>query len=136
MEASRFDGVLGDFALDRTASTEGARLDLGDGRYVLVRQAGGHNRRYDHLVAMRSRERGVIELADELEQRLAWDRVCLEVAAEVLVAGWGGPGLEEIEFSPEAALELLEGHPAIFERVHAFAYAEENYRRSADTKSD
>lgn len=138
MDDSRFAN-LREFAPDRKASLEGAALDLGGGRVVYVRQAGGHHRRFEHVCALRMRERGVIEMADELEQRVAADEVAVEVAAEVLIAGWDGlvdVDGQPVECTPEAALELVQRHPAIADRIVRFAYGEENFRRSADIKSD
>ena len=138
MQPNRFSN-LREFAPDRGLSLNGAELDLGDGRVICVRQAGGFNRRFEHLCAMRTRQRGVHDLADELEQRIAADEIAIAVAAECLVAGWVGLLDEEgepIACTPETALELLQGHPEIADRVVRFAYREENFRRAADTKSD
>lgn len=135
---SRFAN-LQEFAPDRERSMNGARLDLGGGRVLIVRQAGGFNRRFEHLTAMRARQRGMVDVTDELEQRLTADEIAIQVAAECLIAGWEGlcdDAGEPVPCTPEATLELLQEHPELAERVVVFAYHEENFRRRADTKSD
>lgn len=130
---------LREFTVDRDLSAGGARLELGGGRWISVRQAGGFNRRFEHAHAMALRERGIFDLEDELERRLASDEVSVEVAAQCLVVSFGGfldENGAEIEPTPEAVRELLTDHPAIFDLVMTFAYREGNFRRQADTKSD
>lgn len=138
MHSNRFAN-LQEFAPDRELSINGARLELGQGRVLFVRQAGGYNRRFEHLTAIRARQRGMDAHTEELEARLLADEIAIQVAAECLIAGWEGlvdADGEPIECTPESTLELLQEHPHVAERVVAFAYHEENYRRQADTKSD
>ncbi|MBA60024.1 MAG: hypothetical protein CMQ40_12750 [Gammaproteobacteria bacterium] len=131
-------GNLGDYSFNRDASENGTPIDLGQGRVLFVRQAGGFNRRFDHLVATRAGERALFEISDPIEQRLEWDRLNIEVAAEALIAGW--EGIEDadgqaVEFSVAAALELLSQHPRLAELVLSEAYKEENFRNAEECKS-
>ncbi len=138
MEQTRFAN-LADWTVERELSLDGSRLELGDGRWILLRQAGGFNRKFDHLLAVRLREAGVADVVDEVDKRVAHERVVIEVTAELLVADWGGfvdSDGQPIPCEPEAALELFENHPPIADLAVTFSYAEGNYRRQADTKSD
>lgn len=137
-ETNRFAN-LQDFTYDRERSLEGVKLELGEGRWISVRQAGGFHRRFQTELERRMLLANVAGLEDRTQAELVAARITLELAAELLVSGWGGfvdDDGEPIECAPDAALECLEQHPDLAELVIGFAYSRENYRRQAETKSD
>ena len=125
---------IDDLATDEKLSVDGVPLDLGKGRTLWIRRAGGHNRQFGYVVARNLAAMGgdyeamSLEAQQSLEQR---------VFAECIVARWEGfeDEVGPAECTPENVRELFELSPDVYEKVRNVAMDEEAYRLSADTKS-
>ncbi len=128
---------------DVAGSRDGHPLDIGHGRVLHVRRAGGHNGAYKFACWGVQEEH-----ADELEAAAKDSKAkhgevlyrCEQiVAARQLVASWN---LTKADGSlapctEEAVLHLFEQVPGVFEQVQTMSGNDEEYRRLArDTKSD
>ena len=128
-------GNVSDLAIDEKRSLEGVPLDLGAGRRLWVRQAGGHNR-------------AVVWRGSEIAERLAPELKGLEtrerdyvvhraITAELLIAKWEGFKDDKgkaIDYSPEAALELFSLSPDTLGAVQELAASDDAYRLQRDKK--
>lgn len=137
---SRFGNIDDLIEFDVDGSRNGRPLDLGDGRVLSVRRAGGHNRAFAAVYARVHAEyedrMAADDPGDAFEAKLECERV---IAARGLVAGWKGftgPGGEAIECTEDAVLELFDLAPEVYDRVWEVARDAEEFRLAADTKSD
>ena len=131
-------GILGniaDLSVDEKKSTEGVPLELGRGRTLWVRQAGGHNR------AMIWEAAEVAErLADELEGLEPRERDYVThraITAELLVARWAGFKDEKgkpLDYTPAAGLELFSASPDTLSAVQDLSTSGDAYRLERDKK--
>lgn len=128
-------GNIDDLATDEKKSREGVPLDLGGGRVLWVRQAGGHNR----ALAWQGSE--VAErLADELEALEVRERdyiVHRAITAELLIDRWQGftdEKGEPVDYTAAAALELFSASPETLARVQELAASDDAYRLDRDKK--
>ena len=130
-----FLGNIDDLALDEAKSLEGVPLELGAGRVIWVKQAGGHNR----AIAWQGSaiaERMEPEL-EPLEARERDYRIHRAITAELIVARWEGfesATGEPVEYSPEAALELFTASPDTLAQVQEMASSTDAYRLARDKK--
>jgi len=134
---SRF-GNIADLCHDRARSVDGVPLDLGGGRSIRVRRAGGHNRLWSSELA-----RALAAHRDEIAGGALSPELAIELDREVIaracVASWagfvddqGGP----VACDVDAVLELFEAAPDVYERVRSLALDGEAYRLTpADCKS-
>jgi hypothetical protein len=109
-------GNMGDLHTVPSLEVDGAPLDLGEGRVLMVRRAGGRNRTF--LAAMS----GVNDSTPTRELAQAVSRA--------LLAGWSGILDQDgnaLDYTPELAAELLEYAPDLIDRVVAFAAERANY---------
>lgn len=108
-------GNLDDWHTDESLTRDGAPLDLGGGRTLLVRRSGTRNR--DFMVAVAESD-----ATDERQQR--------DIYARHIVAGWSGindAAGEPVPFTPEACVALFEYCPEVFDAVWLFATQRANY---------
>jgi hypothetical protein len=131
-------GLLGnvdDLATDEQKAIGGVPLDLGAGRIIYVRQAGGLNREAAWK-ASGIAERMAPEL-EALDPRERDYRIYRQVSAELMVARWEGftdPKGAEAPYSAEAALELFTASPETLEEVNKLATSPDAFRLATDKK--
>ena len=109
-------GNLEDWHTDDTLTTEGAPLNLNNGRVILCRRAGTRNREFMVAVAE-------LDTEDEVAR--------YDVYARHVVAGWSGINDAEgnpIPYTPEACVALFQYAPEVFDLVLMFAAQRANYR--------
>lgn len=108
-------GNLDDWHTDETLMREGAPLELGKGRTLLVRRSGTRNR--DFMVAI-------------AESDANDERATRAIYARYIVAGWRGlldPAGEPVPFTPEACEKMFEYCPEVFDAVWLFATQRANF---------
>ena len=125
-------GTIDDLETDRTASIDGVPLEVGAGRTIWVRRAGGHNRTW---------ALGLAEAAEELDDSLDTEAQGYElnkrVAAERLIARWEGfedADGNEVQFSAELGRELFDRAPDILQEVLTLAMSRDAYQLAEDKK--
>jgi hypothetical protein len=128
-------GNIADLSVDETKSLDGIPLDLGLGRVLWVRQAGGLNR----AVAWKGSE-----IAEELETELSGMHprerdyhLHMEISARLLVARWEGfedAAGSPLDYSPTLGLELFRASPETLSRVQELATSADAYRLAEDKK--
>jgi|SRR6185369_16035496 hypothetical protein len=109
-------GNLDDWHTDDALSTDGAPLDLNNGRTILCRRAGTRNRAFMVAVAE-------LDTDDEVAR--------YDVYARHVVAGWSGINDAEgnpIPYTAEACVALFQYAPEVFDLVLMFAAQRANYR--------
>lgn len=109
-------GNLDDWHTDEARTRDGAPLDLGNGRTLLVRRSGTRNRVFMAAVAD-------MDPGDEPAQ--------FALYARHIVAGWSGildARGEPIPYTPEACVALFEYAPEMFDTVMMFAAQRGNFR--------
>ena len=125
-------GNIRDLETDRFASVEGVPLEIGSGRTLWVRRAGGHNRTW---------ALGLAEAAEELDDSLDTEAQGYElnkrVAAERLVSRWEGfedESGKDVEYSAELGRELFDRAPDVLQEVLTLAMSRDAYQLSEDKK--
>ena len=125
-------GNIQDLKTDRALSVDGIPIDLGGGRKIWVKRAGGHNREW---------ALGLAEVAetlpglDAMEPAARQTTLNIQVAAERLISKWEGFQDESgapVEYSVAAGVELLTEMPDILDDVLATALNRAAYQLEAD----
>jgi hypothetical protein len=109
-------GNLRDWHTDEKLARDGARLDLGDGRALLVRRTGTGNRAFLAAAAE-------LDSDDQTAQ--------FETYARHVVSGWEGivdAAGAPIPYTPEECVALFQYAPEIFDAVWVFATKRANYQ--------
>ena len=125
-------GNIADLQSDRTLSVDGIPIDLGAGRRVWVKRAGGHNREWSLGLAEVAE---AIPGLDDLDPAERTFRLNSQVAAERLNSKWEGfedPAGNPVDYSVEAGLELLSEAPDILDEILATAMNRAAYALEAD----
>lgn len=124
-------GNVADLQTDQDMELQGVALDLGEGRQIFVRRAGGANKRYGMRLSAAMKpykfqiDQGTV--SDDISKQVLYG-----VAAETLVCGWKGftnPSNEEIPFSIEACVDLFYALPDIYGYVMQTATTASLYRK-------
>lgn len=125
---------IGDLATDEKLSQDGVPLDLGEGRVLWVRRAGGHNREFAYVLARNLAAQDESYASMSAEARAALE---LRVFSECMVSRWQGFETDDGEApcTPDLVRDLFESAPDVYEKVREKAADEEAYRLPADTKS-
>lgn len=125
-------GNIDDLRADAVASVDGIPLEIGAGRTIWVKRAGGHNREWSLGLA----EVGeTIPGLDAMENADRTFTLNATVAAQRLISRWQGfedLAGEEIDYSPEAGFELFEAAPDILDEVLALALNRAAYSLQTD----
>lgn len=124
-------GNMQDWQSDPTLELEGVKLDIGRDRWILMRRAGGANRTflaaYAGVIARMNGEGGAESVAQALiTQELQ------PIFAEHVVVGWGGikdEHGEEVPFTKEAFLELMQSAPDLWVKIRTEADKREHFQR-------
>ena len=115
-------GNVDDWHTDPEIVKNGAPFDAGRGRVLMVRRAGGANRRLMSALA-------ALDPKDE--------NAFQEVYARMVVTGWSGltdrQG-EPIPYSTEACTALFEHCPELFFALLLFSNDRSNYRQAAHSE--
>lgn len=105
-----------------------------DGVTFFIRRAGGNNRSYRyalaaaaagyrHIFAAADKDPAAIFAANEHVQQIAF--------SEAVIVGWQnmeGRDGQPLEFSKEAALDLIIKCPAVWDQLKGFAIDDDNFR--------
>lgn len=119
-------GNMQDWQSDAQLELEGVKLDIERERWILIRRAGGANRPY--LIALAGL---ITRLGDSVTQALVADDM-KPIFAKHIVLGWGGicdEKGEEIPFSEEVFLQLMEAAPDLWTRIRVEAEKREHFQR-------
>lgn len=122
---------LSDWAVDPALEQQGVIIDLGRGRTLTIRRAGGSNRAYQvKLGELASRHRGPHGTLT-LEEAEA-ENLMIEAYAETVVIGWQGIEADgqPLRFAPANCAQLLRAFPEIWRRVREEAEKVANFRAS------
>ena len=128
-------GNIDDLTTDEKKSCDGVPLDLGQGRRLWIRQAGGHNR----ALGWRGAEvaEGLVDTLEGLDDRERDYIVHRAITAELLVARWEGftdTKGNPVEYSPAAGLELFSASPETLASAQELSTSGDAYRLAADKK--
>ena len=125
-------GNIRDLETDRFASVEGVPREIGSGRTLWVRRAGGHSRTW---------ALGLAEAAEELDDSLDTEAQGYElnkrVAAERRGSRWEGfedESGKDVEYSAELGRELFDRAPDVLQEVLTLAMSRDAYQLSEDKK--
>jgi hypothetical protein len=114
---------LDNYVTDRDAELEGVWLQFPEGRKLLIRRAGGANKRYQRVAQTaikpyrRALDRGTLDPEDS-------DRVMREVYSKTIVADWDGIKDGEghdVECTPSNIVAFFNAFPEIFADVMDYA---------------
>lgn len=124
-------GNVADLLTDPDMETTGVDLDLGEGRHIYVRRAGGSNKAYGtRLSAAMKPYKFQIDQGTVSEETSK--KVLYAVAAETLVVGWAGfkdDQDNEIPFSKDACVQLFYDVPDMYTYVMQTATSAGLYRK-------
>jgi hypothetical protein len=128
---------IDDWQSDRGLESEGVPLDLGKGRSITLRRAGGSNKAF--MVAVAEVIRRVIgERNPEDVPDAEIDEDLKSVYADRIVVGWHGfkdADGDDIPYSRENFLELMNLAPDMWLRVRASANTREMFQGQKDRKA-
>lgn len=109
-----------------------------DGCTFTVRRAGGGNRAYRYALALAARQFQHVfkaEVRDEQAVFQANEEIQQIAFAQTVLVGWenvdGRDGLP-LEFSKEAALDLIQSCPAVWDALKGAAIEDSNFKPQAD----
>jgi len=128
---------ISDWQSDKQLEVDGVPLDLGRGRSIILRRAGGANREF--MVALAEVIRRVVGERDPADVPDAEiDEDLRELYADHVVIGWTGlldeAGLD-IPYTPQAFLELMALAPDMWVRIRATANTREAFQAMKDRKA-
>ena len=128
---------IDDLTSDRKLSMDGCPLDLGGGRVIWVRQAGGHNRSYLTCAGAEVIDLRKILPDGEDPSPDVWQESLARIMAATLVDRWEGFEIDgaQVVYTTELGLELFAKSPDTFDRGWALATEAERFRLEADGKS-
>lgn len=125
-------GNIEDLKSDRALSVDGIPVDLGAGRKLWVKRAGGHNREWSLGLAEVAETLPDLDAMEPAERQTTLN---IQVAAERLISKWEGFEDESgaaVEYSVAAGVELLTEVPEILDDVLATALNRAAYQLEAD----
>lgn len=123
-------GNIADLQTNTRLELGGIRYDLGRGRYLTVRRAGGSNHDFSDALrkAMRPHELGI--RLNKLSDRTA-NEIMMDVFAKTVVINWGGfldPEGKPIRFSEENAVAFFRAAPDEFRRLQDVCMDRQNFK--------
>lgn len=128
---------INDWQSDTALEVDGVPLDLGRGRSMVLRRAGGANRAF--MVALAEVIRRVVgerEPADVPDAEI--DEDLKRLYAEHVVVGWHGfkdDGGDDVPFTTANFLELMRLAPDMWVRVRSTANTRETFQAQQDRKA-
>jgi hypothetical protein len=128
---------INDWQSDTQLESDGVPLDLGKGRTMILRRAGGANRAF--MVSLSEVIRRVVgerDPADVPDAEIDDDLKALY--ANHVVVGWRGfkdEGGDDVPFTRENFLELMRLAPDMWVRVRATANTRETFQAAKDRQA-
>jgi hypothetical protein len=124
---------ISDWQTDKELEASGVPVDLGKGRAIFVKRAGGSNREYKVAVGETLREvMGSRDPADVPDEEI--DPVLVKLYADHIVVGWRGfidENDQEIPYTREAFIELMSIAPDMWVTVRTHAKERESFSLAA-----
>ncbi len=125
------------FATDLKVEVEGFTHRITDKISFTLARAGGANTKFSKAMEVKTRPYRRQIQEDTMDISLA-NKLLIEAFAETVVLGWEGITTadgKEVEFTPEAAIQLFTDLPDLFNELREAAAKQANFR-AAEVQAD
>lgn len=113
-------GIYDEYETNTALEESGTKRTYGD-FYLILARAGGANKKYSRILKRKTEPmRRAIEIGKLPDDEAI--RIMIEVYAEAVVLGWGGPGMVNrdgtpLEFTKENVIRVFTDLPDLFAQV-------------------